>query len=373
MRKFFLLLACGLIANVQAATFLPAEGVWQFPEANGSGLTLDYRDGTIGIGLYTYDEAGANVWYSGAGQLLDGVLETSLAVYREGATPGAVEQVGTAKSFRLAFTSSTQGVLDFDGHADIAVRHAAFGADYMAGWSPGAEEYALPDLRGHWLFAERASDATPQPPAHAIEFVASTVDAEGRRATFRSIDYPVDGLPDALRTYEIICGPQAGLDMRCLMSSRVVPLSTGESPVEIGTFHPRDLSPNRVVGTGANADLIGFRMPSDPIAAPSPGIWQIVGRNGSGLTLDVRENSMAVGLFTYDATGKATWRVGDNDGQGDAYVMRGYRGACPGCTAAPGRAKPAHGLDASATSRRSRFRRCAVRAPCCRVSARRRR
>ena len=334
MRKLFLLLACSLIGNAHAATFLPAEGVWQFPDANGSGLTLDYRDGTIGIGLYTYDDAGANVWYSGAGRLIDGVLETSLAVYREGASPGVVEQVGEAKSFSLVFSSSTQGVLDFDGTADIAVQHAAFGADYMAGWSPGAEAYALPDLRGRWLFAERQSPETPQPTAYAIEFAVSTVDDEGRTATFRSIDYPVDGLPDAHRAYEITCGPQANLDIRCLMSSRVIPLSSGETPVEIGQFDPRDLSPNRVVGTGANADLIGFRMPSDPIAAPSPGIWQIVGRNGSGLTLDVRENSMAVGVFSYDAAGKATWSLAQGpivQGTLAAPLQSFTGGSCLGC------------------------------------------
>ena len=347
MRTLALLLACSLAASTHAATFLPAEGVWQFPAANGSGLTLDIRDGTIGIGLYTYDDAGANVWYSGAGQLVDGVLSTSLAVYRETA-PGTVTQVGEAKAFNLSFTDSTQGTLTFGETTGIAVHHAAFGADYVEGWTPGPDTYALPDLRGRWLFATRPSAEIPQPPVYDIEFVATVIDETGTTATFRSLDYPVDGAPDALRSYDMVCGPQPSATTRCLLTSRVTPLGEGEAPVLIGEFDPYDLSPNRAVGSGSDTstdtDVIGFRLPADPMAAPSPGIWQIAGRNGSGFTLDVRENGVAVGLFTYDDEGNATWSLSQGPIMGGtltAPLLSFTDGSCLGCpqqdpTAVPG-------------------------------------
>ena len=343
MRKLSLLLICGLFGSAQAATFFPAEGVWQFPESNGSGLTLDYRDGTRGIGLYSYDDEGNSVWYSGAGQLQGGVLETSLAVYRETATPGSVEAVGEPRAFRLEFANSTQATLAFDGTEDIPVHHAAFGADYVNGWSPGTEVYPLPDMRGRWLFATRPSVAIPQPQAYDIEFAATTVTNNGNTATFRSIDYPVDGLPDTVRSYEVVCSAQSGLPTSCLLSGRNTPLADGETPVLIAEFHPRDLMPNRVVGINLETDAIGFRQPADPLAAPMPGIWQIVGRNGSGMTLDVRENGMAVGLFTYDDEGNATWSLAQGpivEGTLAAPLLSFSGGSCLGCpqedpTAAP--------------------------------------
>lgn len=308
MRRLVLLAACGVAHSVHADVPLPAEGVWRFPASNGSGLTLDVRDSTIGIGLYTYDEDGDSVWYSGAGQLVDGVLDTDLSLYRETA-PGVVEAVGAPREFRLSFSDSTHATLSFDGTTGIATEHLAFGADYMAGWTPqGIPAHALPDLRGHWLFATRPSDPMGLSTAYDVEFAVSSVSEDGRTALFRSIDYPVDARPDALRTYEMRCAPFEATT-RCDLVAGIVPVESGDVPRLVGSFDPRDLSPNRAAGHDEFGDVFGFRVPGDVQAAPQPGIWQIVGRNGSGMTLDVRENGAAVGLFSYDAQGNATWSL----------------------------------------------------------------
>lgn len=309
MRRILFLAACGVAQFAHAQVVLPAEGVWRFPAANGSGLTLDVRDSTIGIGLYTYDADGDNVWYSGAGQLVDGVLDTTLAEYREPGAAGMVEPVGTPRTFRLSFSDSTHATLNFAGTDNIAAEHLAFGADYMSGWTPSdLPPHALPDLRGRWLFATRPTDPMGISAAYDTEFAASAVSDDGNVATFRSIDYPVDGEPDALHSYELRCGPVAG-HTRCDLTSGVVPLGSGDAPQLLGSFDPRDLSPNRAAGSNEFGEVFGFRIPSDLQAAPQAGIWKIVGRNGSGMTLDVRENGAAVGLFSYDDEGDATWSL----------------------------------------------------------------
>lgn len=308
MRHLFLVSALAAVPAAHAAVTLPAEGVWGFPASNGSGLTLDVRDRTIGIGLYTYDEDGDNVWYSGAGQLVDGVLDTTLTQYRETA-PGAVEPVGNARPFRLTFGTSTHATLRFDGTDNIAVEHLPFGAQYLADWSPDdLPDHALPDLRGRWVFGSQPIDPISPSVAYDIDFTASAIAEEGHVATFRSIEYPVADDETSMRTYEMRCAPVDG-ETRCDLTSGVLPVADGDVPVLIGSFDPRALSPNRAEGEDDFGKVYGFRQPSDTLAAPQPGIWQIVGRNGSGMTLDVREDGAAVGFFSYDDEGNATWSL----------------------------------------------------------------
>lgn len=54
--------------------------------------------------------------------------------------------------------------------------------------------------------------------------------------------------------------------------------------------------------------------------------------SGYGVGLTEQGDTVIAGLYFYDAQGEATWRVGDNGGRGDEFAMRGFRGACPGCT-----------------------------------------
>ena len=55
-------------------------------------------------------------------------------------------------------------------------------------------------------------------------------------------------------------------------------------------------------------------------------------RSGFGLSLTQQGESVITALYFYDAAGRATWRVGENGGAGTQFTMRGYQGACPGCT-----------------------------------------
>lgn len=45
------------------------------------------------------------------------------------------------------------------------------------------------------------------------------------------------------------------------------------------------------------------------IDTPQSGIWQIAGRFGEGVTLDVRADLVAIGVYGYDADGKPTWSL----------------------------------------------------------------
>ena len=125
-RTFVAALIAALSNAATAQVWLPADGIWQIDGANGSGLTLDVRDNAIGVGMYSYDDAGNGTWYSGAGALVAGVLAAELTRFEhgEGDVPTAVDTL----TIHLQFTASAAGTLSIGDGEPLPVRQTGTSA-----------------------------------------------------------------------------------------------------------------------------------------------------------------------------------------------------------------------------------------------------
>lgn len=328
LRTIAAALAVGVPAASMAGTWLPAEGIWQIDGANGSGLALDVRDNAIGVGLYTYDDAGNGIWYSGAGALADGVLALELTRFERG-DGGAVTAVDTLP-VTLAFAASAAGTLSIDGGAPKSVRHAAFGTAYAEGLElPGSAGTvrALPDMRDRWVFSPTHAEGP-----RSVDITFTQVQRSDGAIAFTTGETEDATLDDG--DFSFVCamsphpvGPGAG----CVLNAHAGPLPQLVPPTEIAHFDPADLSAMRIAG--APDTMIGFRVPY-LYDAPQSGIWQIVGHFGEGVTLDVRQDQAAIGIYGYDDAGKATWSLATGAIVGDtieADLIAFAGGSCLEC------------------------------------------
>ncbi|MBB5208564.1 hypothetical protein [Chiayiivirga flava] len=315
-------LLAGLSATASAQVWVPADGVWQIDGANGSGLTLDVRDDAIGVGLYTYDDAGNGTWYSGAGALVDGVLAVELTRFARGdGSPAAVDSLAVT----LQFQASAAGTVSIGDGPARPMRQLAFGADYVEGLdlagASGTTD-AIPDLCGRWVFSDTAPGGMG---SIDVTFISMQITDEG--ASFAT--EPADGTLDG-GDYSVACGANPAAEdppSLCLLYAHHDTLP----PSERARFDPADLSAMRIAGAPTTA--IGFRVPSTP-NEPQSGIWQIAGRFGEGVTIDVRPDLIAVGVYGYDADGNATWSLATGAPVGDvleADLVTFAGGSCIAC------------------------------------------
>lgn len=320
-------LLAGLSGAATAQVWLPAEGIWQIDGANGSGLTLDVRDDAIGIGLFTYDEDGNGTWYSGAAALVDGTLEAELTRFaRAGETTTAVDTL----PLTLQFQASATGTLSIGDGQARPVRHFAFGADYVGGLTlagVAGDVAVVPDLRGRWVFT----------PTQAEGFASQDLVFEGVKRTDDSVAFTTTADPDAViddGEFSFVCSTDAvpaGELSHCSLVANFGLSPPAPPPMEIARFDPSDLSVTRLAGEADT--MIGFRVPRT-INAPQSGIWQIAGRFGEGVTLDVRPDLVAVGVYGYDEQGNATWSLATGPIVADAVeadLVTFSGGSCVDC------------------------------------------
>lgn len=311
LRTIAAALVTGIPAITMAATWLPAEGIWQIDGANGSGLALDVRDNAIGVGLYTYDDAGNGIWYSGAGVLADGALALDLTRFERG-EGDAVTAVDTL-SVTLQLVASAAGTLSIDGGEPTAVRHATFGTGYMEGLelqSAAGTVHVVPDMRDRWVFSPTDAGGLG-----SVEITFAQIQRSDGAIAFTTGETEDATLEEG--DFSFVCattpspvGPGAG----CLLYAHAGPLPQLVPPTEIARFDPADLSAMRVAG--APDTMIGFRVPY-LYDAPQSGIWQIVGRFGEGVTLDLRQDQVAIGIYGYDDDGNAAWSLATGAIAGD--------------------------------------------------------
>jgi hypothetical protein len=109
-----------------AGAFIPVPGVWWNPNESGSGLGLDYQNGTLLVEVYSYLAGGAAQWYLAAGSINNNVFTATLDKYTGGqciscayVAPGLVGNDGT---ITITFTSPTTASADLPGGRHIQIQ-----------------------------------------------------------------------------------------------------------------------------------------------------------------------------------------------------------------------------------------------------------
>jgi hypothetical protein len=128
--------------------------------------------------------------------------------------------------------------------------------------------------------------------------------------------------------YLLDCAPATNRTECSLHQPRGM-LGTPVPPV--ARFGPEAVSATRIADS--ESPWVAFRVP-ETANAPASGIWQYVDTVGQGVTLDVRPDAIAVGVFGYDDAGAASWSlaVGALDTDTMAADLLEFRGgSCLGC------------------------------------------
>lgn len=148
--------------------------------------------------------------------------------------------------------------------------------------------------------------------------------------------YRADGSPvwyTASGRFDAAGGWDAALLEHRWVGGQRVAATEGRLRLQRGHFEKLTLEYD-VGGRSGTLALVPFPVSGIVPEVDHSGAFYDPDRSGFGLSLTEQGESLIAALYFYDAAGKATWRVGDNGGAGARLIMRGYRGACPGCTPA---------------------------------------
>ena len=108
-----------------AGAFIPVGGVWWNPSEPGSGLGLDYENGTLIVEVYSYLAGGASQWYLAAGPLTNNVFTATLDKYVNGQCVSCAYQApslsGNDGTITITFTSATTATADLPGGRHIQI------------------------------------------------------------------------------------------------------------------------------------------------------------------------------------------------------------------------------------------------------------
>jgi hypothetical protein len=125
-----------------ATSFAPVPGVWWNKAESGSGVGLDYQNGTLIVEFYSYLPGGASQWYLAAGPVVNNVFTATLDKYMGGQciscaykSPGVVGNDGTIS---ITFTSPTTATADLPGGRHIQIERYFGAAAAPAGFTPAA-------------------------------------------------------------------------------------------------------------------------------------------------------------------------------------------------------------------------------------------
>jgi len=130
----------GQSASVTAApppvAIVPAAGVWWNKSEPGSGLGIDYQNGTLIVEVYSYRGDGSSQWYLAAGSLANNVFTGTLDKYTGGQCVSCVYKapttVGNDGTITITFTSATTGIADLPGARHIAIERYFTGQPKIA-------------------------------------------------------------------------------------------------------------------------------------------------------------------------------------------------------------------------------------------------
>ena len=118
----------GQSASVTAVTapIIPVAGVWWNPNESGSGLGLDYQNGTLFVEVYSYLAGGAAQWYLATGTLTNNVFHATLDKYTGGQCISCAYKApstdGNDGDITITFTSPTTATADLPGGRHIPIQ-----------------------------------------------------------------------------------------------------------------------------------------------------------------------------------------------------------------------------------------------------------
>ena len=100
--------------------------MWWNPSEPGSGLGLDYKDGTLVAEVYSYLAGGASQWYLAAGPVTNNVFTATLDKYTGGQCISCAYKAPALSSndgtITITFTSPTTGTADLPGGRHIPIQ-----------------------------------------------------------------------------------------------------------------------------------------------------------------------------------------------------------------------------------------------------------
>ena len=104
-------------------TIVPVAGVWWNKTEPGSGLGIDYDNGTLIAEVYSYLPVGASQWYLAAGPVVDNVFTATLDKYMGGQCASCAYNApvlsGNDGTITITFTSPTTATADLPGGRHI--------------------------------------------------------------------------------------------------------------------------------------------------------------------------------------------------------------------------------------------------------------
>jgi hypothetical protein len=135
-------------ASAAPTSFVPVAGVWWNKNEPGSGLGIDYHNGTLIAEVYSYLPTGPSQWYLAAGPITNNVFHATLDKYTGGQCIScayvAPTLIGNDGTITITFTSPTTATVDLPGGRHIQVERY-FGSPAAAG-QPGS----FTPLAGVW-------------------------------------------------------------------------------------------------------------------------------------------------------------------------------------------------------------------------------
>src|SRR4030095_4120710 len=111
---------------------IPVRGVWWNPNESGSGLGLDFENGTLIVEVYSYLAGGASQWYLASGPVTNNVFTATLDKYTGGQCISCAYKApalsGNDGDITITFTSPTTGTADLPGGRHIQIQRFFQGA-----------------------------------------------------------------------------------------------------------------------------------------------------------------------------------------------------------------------------------------------------
>jgi hypothetical protein len=113
----FLFISLSLQARVQ-----PEEGLWDNPDAQGRGLTIELQNGVLVATYFGYDQEGNAQWWQGVGfENPESTWSGSFNAFRDGQCNGCqfqeseIDSENDIGNFSISFESTSKAVLSWDG------------------------------------------------------------------------------------------------------------------------------------------------------------------------------------------------------------------------------------------------------------------
>lgn len=149
-------------SGAAAPRVVPGTGFWLAPAYPSSGLTLQQRDDTIAMAIFTYSPGqrqGRADWMLGAGQLRGDRVAMVMDRFDGGNCLGcsganAVAQAEARELAILEFAEPRQGTIRVNDAAAVPILHYDAGATLPSLDAPATNRLSLdlPDFQGRWIF-----------------------------------------------------------------------------------------------------------------------------------------------------------------------------------------------------------------------------